>query len=136
MSRCDFPVPVGPDEHGAGVLGHEVAVEQPQDGLLGNPLGEGEVVLLQGLAWRQPGPLDASLQGPVVADGGFFADQGGQHVEHGILLAGRLVEHFLVELGDAVELQLRQIAQQFLVALWAGVLMGGSSSSEVPNSRS
>ena len=67
--------------------------------------------------------MNPPLQGPLPADGNFFADQGGQHVQHGTPLAGRLVEHFLVQFGDAVELQLRQIAQEFFVA-WRGHVVG------------
>ena len=119
------------------MLGHEVAVEQPQDGLLGDPLGEVEVVLLERLAFRQAGAVNPPLQGPLPADGDFFADQGGQHVQHGTPLAGRLVEHLLVQFGDAVEFQLRQIAR----AVFRGVAMSCVGflvglASESPHSRS
>ena len=94
----------GADEDGAAVLGHEVAVEQPQDGLLGDAFGEVEVVLLERLALRQTGTVNPPFQGVLPTDGDFFAHEGDQHVEHGTSLAGRLVEHLLIQLGDAVEL--------------------------------
>ena len=73
-------MPVGPIKIGAAVLGHEVAVEQPQDGLLGDAFGEVEVVLLERLAFRQAGAVNPPFQGSLPTDGDFFADQGGQHV--------------------------------------------------------
>src|SRR3990167_7222424 len=124
----------GPNKHCTPLLRYEIAVEQSQDRLFGNPLGEGEVILRKRLAFGQAGAMEPPLQGPLPADGDFFADQGGQHVEHGTLLAGCLVEHFLIQLGDAVELQLRQVGEQFLVS-WCGH-EGGSLSSESPQSRS
>ena len=37
---------------------------------------------------RQPGAVDPPLQGPLPADGDLFADQGGQHVQHGTAACG------------------------------------------------
>lgn len=124
----------GPNQHGTPLLRHEVAVEQSQDGLFGDPLGEGEVILRKRLAFGQAGATEPPLQGSLPADDDFFADQGGQHVEDGTLLAGRLVEHFLIQLGDAVEFQFRQVGEQFFVA-WRGH-GEGSLSSESPQRRS
>ena len=70
--------------------------------MLGDPLGEVEFVLLQRLPWGQAGAKNPPLEGVLPAGGDFFANQGGQHVEHGTLLAGRLVEHLLVHFRDAV----------------------------------
>ena len=44
-----------PDEDGTAVFRDEVAVEQPQDGLLGDLLGEGKIVLFEELPLGQAG---------------------------------------------------------------------------------
>ena len=76
------------------------------------------------------------LQGPLPADGDFFADQGDQHVQHGTLLAGRLVEHLLVDFGDAVEFQLRQIGAAVFRGVGMSCLGLLGVGSELPHSRS
>ena len=110
------------------MLGHEVAVEQPQDGLLGDPLGEVEFVFLERLALGAGGRGRSAAARPPAGGGDFLADERDQHIEHGTLLAGRLIEHFLVDFRDMVELQLRQVGEEFVV-VW-GCHVGGSSGLE------
>ncbi len=45
-----------PDEHGTAMLRDELAVEQAQDFLFGDPFGEGEVVFFQRLAFGETWP--------------------------------------------------------------------------------
>jgi hypothetical protein len=78
------------------VLGHEVAVEQPQDGLLGDAFREVELVLLERLAFGQPGAINPPFQDSLPTDGDFFADQGGQQCSMEVPLAS--IAHYLINM--------------------------------------
>ena len=77
------------DQDGAAVPWDEVAVEQTHDGGLGNAFGEVEVVVGQGLLLGEACLPQAPLQGTLLADGLFHADERGQHFQHGRCLCGR-----------------------------------------------
>jgi hypothetical protein len=47
---------------------------------------------------------EAPLQGALLTDGLFHADQRGQYLQHRAAFAGRFVQHFAVALGDFQEL--------------------------------
>ena len=78
---------------------------------LGIRLGKLKSYSCERLALGQAGVVNRRSRARCRRTVDFFADQGGQHVEHGTPLAGRLVEHLLIQFGDAVELQLRQVAR-------------------------
>ena len=78
----------------------EVAVEQPQDRGLGNPLGEVEIVLGHGLRLGEPRLAEPPLEGSLLAGSLLDAKERGQDFQQGTPLTGRLVEHFAVALGD------------------------------------
>ena len=96
----------------------KVAVEDPENLLLGDAFGEVEVVLLERLYLRQPCALDPALKRPLSALRGFAANEVSDDLEEGPTLLGRLIEDFLVDLGDASEPQGLEVTQELLVEVF------------------
>src|SRR5271163_2376113 len=94
----------GPNQHGAAVLLDEIAVEQPQDRRFGDSLGEVELILGQGLLLGKACLTQSPLEGSLLPGGLFQADQGGQDLQHGGAVAGRLIQHLAVALRNLQKL--------------------------------
>ena len=59
----------------------EVAIEEPEDGRLGDPLGETEIILSEGLRLGQPRLVESPLKGSLLAGSLLQADQRGQDLQ-------------------------------------------------------
>src|SRR5437016_5327343 len=99
----------GPNQNGTAVLLDEIAVEQPHDRGLGDPLGELEVVFRQGLWLGKPCFTQPPLESSLLTGGLFQPDQDRQNLQEGAPFASRFIQHFAVGFGDLGELQISQV---------------------------
>src|SRR5271155_3059217 len=83
----------GPDQHSTFVLVDEVAVEQPLDRGLGNPLRELEIVLRHGLLLGEPCLPQPPLESRLLAGSLFQAEEYSQDLQHRAPFAGCLIQH-------------------------------------------
>src|SRR5947199_9664846 len=89
-----------PDEDRTTVPLDEIAVEQPHDRRLGNPLGEVEIILLQGLSLGEPCLSQPSLESSLLATAGFETEKPSQYLQHRAPFAGRFIQHLAIGPGD------------------------------------
>src|SRR5208337_2978900 len=105
------------NQDGAAVPPDEVAVEEPEDRRLGDPLGEVEIVLGQGLRLGEPRLAESTLQRSLLTSRLLQAKKRGQHLHHRITFTSRLVEHFAISPSDLGQLQFGQIPFQLCLEI-------------------